>query len=207
MHPADNRALHHHLYIASMARDFTTIVSGLPRSGTSMAMQMIVAGGIAPLTDAARTADDDNPRGYYELDRVKQLASDKSWLDEARGKVVKVIHMLVAQLPDDRAYRVVFLDRDLREVVQSQSTMLARNAKIGATIPADRLMSIYDAQLKQVHTWLSARSNFGVLVVKHADLMSDGATQARRMNAFLGGDLNEAAMANAIDPSLHRNKV
>ena len=85
--------------------------------------------------------------------------------------------------------------------------MLARNAKIGATIPADRLMSIYDAQLKQVHTWLSARSNFGGLVVKHADLMSDGATQARRMNAFLGGDLNEAAMANAIDPSLHRNKV
>lgn len=190
-----------------MARDFTTIVSGLPRSGTSMAMQMIVAGGIAPLTDAARTADDDNPRGYYELERVKQLASDKSWLDDARGKVVKVIHMLVAQLPDDRAYRVVFLDRDLREVVQSQSTMLARNDKIGATIPADRLMSIYDAQLKQVHTWLSARSNFGVLVVKHADLMSDGATQARRMNAFLGGDLNEAAMANAIDPSLHRNKV
>ncbi len=194
-------------YIALMARDFTTIVSGLPRSGTSMVMQMIVAGGIAPLTDATRIADDDNPRGYYELERVKQLASDKSWLDDARGKVVKVIHMLVAELPDDRAYRVVFLDRDLREVVQSQSTMLARNAKTGATISADRLMSIYDAQLKQVHTWLKARSNFSVLVVKHADLMQDGTTQAQRMKAFLGGDLDEVAMASAIDPSLHRNKV
>jgi len=190
-----------------MSRDFTTIVSGLPRSGTSMAMQMIVAGGIPPLTDELRAADADNPRGYYELERVKSLRTDKAWLDGARGKVVKVIHMLVPELPDDRAYRVVFLDRDLREVVKSQSTMLARNAKAGGALPPERLMAIYDAQLKQVHAWLAARPNFQVLAIKHAELIRDAATQAQAMREFLGGNLDATAMTAAVDPSLYRNRA
>ena len=188
-------------------RDFVTIVSGLPRSGTSMAMQMVVAGGIPPVTDGLRAADADNPRGYFEFERVKQLKSDKAWLDDARGHVVKVIHMLVTELPDDRPYRVVFLDRDLREVVKSQSTMLARNAKAGGALPSERLMAVYEAQLKQVHAWLAARRNFAVLSVKHADLIRDASGQARAMNAFLGGGLDEAAMASAVDPTLHRNRA
>jgi hypothetical protein len=188
-------------------RDFVTIVSGLPRSGTSMAMQMIVAGGIPPVTDGLRAADADNPRGYFEFERVKQLKSDKAWLDDARGHVVKVIHMLVTELPDDRPYRVVFLDRDLREVVKSQSTMLARSAKSGGALPPERLMAVYDAQLKQVHAWLAARPNFAVMTVRHADLIRDASGQARAMNAFLGGGLDEAAMAAAVDPSLHRNRA
>ena len=183
-------------------RDFVTVVSGLPRSGTSMAMQMVVAGGIAPVTDGLRAADADNPRGYFEFERVKQLRTDKAWLDEARGKVVKV-----TELPDDRPYRVVFLDRDLREVVKSQSTMLARNAKSGGALPPERLMAVYDAQLKQVHAWLAARPNFAVMPVRHADLIRDAAGQARAMNAFLGGGLDEAAMMAAVDPSLHRNRA
>lgn len=188
-------------------RDFTTIVSGLPRSGTSMAMQMIVAGGIPPMTDGLRAADADNPRGYFEFERVKQLRTDKAWLDEARGKVVKVIHMLVTELPDDRPYRVVFLDRDLREVVKSQSTMLARNAKAGGALAPERLMAVYETQLKQVQAWLAARPNFAVLSMKHADLIRDAAGQARAINAFLGGGLDESAMAAAVDPSLHRNRA
>ena len=188
-------------------RDFVTVVSGLPRSGTSMAMQMIVAGGIAPVTDNLRVPDADNPRGYYEFERVKSLRTDKAWIDDARGKVVKVIHMLVPELPDDRAYRVVFLDRDLREVVKSQSTMLARGAKAGGALPPERLMAIYDQQLKQVHAWLAARPNFRVLSVRHADFMRDAAMQAKAMNEFLGGDLDIAAMTAAVDPSLHRNKA
>ena len=107
-------------------------------------MQMIVAGGIAPVTDELRAADADNPRGYFEFERVKNLRADKAWVDDARGKVVKVIHMLVPELPDDRAYRVVFLERDLREVVKSQSTMLARNAKAGGGLPPERLIAIYE---------------------------------------------------------------
>ena len=190
-----------------MARDFTTIVSGLPRSGTSMAMQMVVAGGIAPVTDELRAPDADNPRGYFEFERVKSLRTDKAWIDGARGKVVKVIHMLVPELPDDRAYRVVFLERDLREVVKSQSTMLARSAKAGGALPPERLMAIYQQQLAQVHAWLAARPNFRVLPVRHADFMRDAAAQARAINEFLGGDLDVAAMTAAVDPSLHRNKA
>ena len=192
-------------------RDFITVVSGLPRSGTSMAMQMIVAGGIAPLTDGVRTADDDNPRGYFEFERVKSLRTDKAWLDDARGKVVKVIHMLVPELPDDRAYRVVFLDRDVREVVKSQSTMLSRSGKSGGGLPPDRLASIYTQQLAQVHAWLAARPNLSVLAVRHADLIHDARAQAARIAEFLqasnGLTLDVDAMSGAVDPSLHRNRA
>ncbi len=171
-----------------------------------MAMQMIVAGGIPPITDSLRAPDEDNPRGYFEFERVKSLRTDKAWLDDARGKVVKVIHMLLTELPDDRPYRVVFLDRDVREVVKSQATMLARSGKAGGGLPPDRLAAIFTQQLAQVHAWLAARPNFRVLMVRHADLIDDASSRARELNMFLGGALHESAMAAAVDPTLHRNR-
>lgn len=184
-----------------------TVVSGLPRSGTSLAMQMIHAGGIPALTDGQRTSDDSNPRGYFELERVKQLKQDKSWLDEAAGKVVKVIHLLLAELPDDRPYRVVFMQRDLREVVQSQATMLARSGRAGGQLAPERLIAVYEQQLKTVEQWLAARPNFSVLRVPYAQLVSDPAGVVPAVNAFLGGNLDEARMRAAVDPGLHRNKA
>ena len=184
-----------------------TVVSGLPRSGTSLAMQMIHAGGIPALTDGQRTSDDSNPRGYFELERVKQLKQDKSWLDEAAGKVVKVIHLLLAELPDDRPYRVVFMQRDLREVVQSQATMLARSGRAGGQLPPERLIAVYEQQLKTVEQWLAARPNFSVLRVPYAQLVSDPSGVVPTVNAFLGGTLDEARMRAAVDPGLHRNKA
>ena len=184
-----------------------TVVSGLPRSGTSLAMQMIHAGGIPALTDGQRTSDDSNPRGYFELERVKQLKQDKSWLDEAAGKVVKVIHLLLAELPDDRPYRVVFMQRDLREVVQSQATMLARSGRPGGQLAPERLIAVYEQQLKTVEQWLAVRPNFSVLRVPYAQLVSDPAGVVPTVNAFLGGTLDEARMRAAVDPGLHRNKA
>ena len=184
-----------------------TVVSGLPRSGTSLAMQMIHAGGIPALTDGQRTSDDSNPRGYFELERVKQLKQDKSWLDDAAGKVVKVIHLLLAELPDDRPYRVVFMQRDLREVVQSQATMLARSGRTGGQLAPERLIAVYEQQLKTVEQWLAARPNFSVLRVPYAQLVSDPAVVVPTVNAFLGGTLDEARMRAAVDPRLHRNKA
>lgn len=184
-----------------------TVVSGLPRSGTSLAMQMIHAGGIPALTDGQRTSDDSNPRGYFELERVKQLKQDKSWLDEAAGKVVKVIHLLLAELPDDRPYRVVFMQRDLREVVQSQATMLARSGRAGGQLAPERLIAVYEQQLKTVEQWLAARPNFSVLRVPYAQLVSDPSGVVPTVNAFLGGTLDEARMRAAVDPGLHRNKA
>lgn len=170
-------------------------------------MQMLHAGGVPILTDAQRAADEDNPRGYFEFERVKQLRTDKGWLDEAAGKAVKIIHLLLMELPCNRPYRVVFMHRDLREVVKSQATMLARNARAGAPLPPDRLMAIYQQQLATVQRWLAERPNFALLDVQHADLIRDGQAQARRINAFLGGMLDEQAMAAAVDPSLHRNRA
>jgi hypothetical protein len=184
-----------------------TVVSGLPRSGTSLAMQMIHAGGIPALTDGQRTSDDSNPRGYFELERVKQLKQDKSWLDDAAGKVVKVIHLLLAELPDDRPYRVVFMQRDLREVVQSQATMLARSGRTGGQLPPERLIAVYEQQLKTVEQWLAARPNFSVLRVPYAQLVSDPSGVVPTVNAFLGGTLDEARMRAAVDPGLHRNRA
>jgi hypothetical protein len=188
-------------------RDFVTVVSGLPRSGTSMAMQMVVAGGVPPVTDGLRAADADNPRGYFEFERVKQLRNDRAWLDGAEGKVVKVIHLLLTELPDDRPYRVVFMQRELGEVVRSQATMLARSGRAGGQLAPERLMAVYAQQLAAVDAWLAARPNFQVLKVPYAQMVADPATHAAAVNRFLGGTLDETGMRAAVDPSLHRNRT
>src|SRR5262245_30589474 len=109
-----------------MISDVVTIVSGLPRSGTSMMMKMLEAGGLDPVTDNIRTADEDNPKGYYELEKVMELKNDKSWVPDAKGKVIKVISALLQDLPGDHAYRVVFMQRNMHEVLASQRQMLIR---------------------------------------------------------------------------------
>jgi hypothetical protein len=121
--------------------------------------------------------------------------------------VVKVIHMLLAELPDDRPYRVIFMERDVREVVKSQSTMLARSGRTGAQLPPERLMAIYEQQLKVVEQWLAARPNFQVLRIPYAALVANPQAFVPQINAFLGGTLNEQLMCAAVDPSLHRNKA
>jgi LPS sulfotransferase NodH len=187
-------------------REPVYVVSGLPRSGTSLAMQMLHAGGIPAVTDGLRAQDDDNPRGYFEFERVKQLRSDKAWLDDAAGKAVKVIHFLLMELPDDRPYRVVFMQRDLREVVKSQSTMLARSGRAGGGLPPERLMAVYEQQLKAVDAWLAARQGFKVLRVPYAGLVRDPGEWVPTVAAFVGRTVDQAAMRAAVDPSLHRNR-
>jgi hypothetical protein len=182
------------------------VVSGLPRSGTSLAMQMIHAGGVEAVTDGQRTSDEDNPRGYFEFERVKQLRNDRAWLDDAEGKVVKVIHLLLMELPDDRPYRVVFMQRDIGEVIRSQATMLSRSGRLGGQLPPDRLKAVYGQQLATVDAWLAARTNFHVLRVPYSQLVSDPARHATAVNEFLGGGLDESRMCAAVDPSLHRNR-
>jgi hypothetical protein len=182
-----------------------TVVSGLPRSGTSMLMQMLDAGGLPPFTDAERAPDASNPRGYYEHERVKALARDNSWLAEAEGHVVKVIAQLLGHLPDGFDYRVAFLERDLDEVLASQAAMLQRLGRPGAE--PDVLRPIFERQLAGAQRWLDAHPRATVLYVRHGDVVADPAEQAARLNAFLGGDLDQAAMAAAVDPALHRQRT
>ena len=190
-----------------MTPDAVTVVSGLPRSGTSLMMKVLKAGGMPVLTDAARAADDDNPRGYFEFEPVKLTKQDPSWLAAAGGKVVKMVHLLLPDLPPAYAYRVVLMRRDLAEVLASQRKMLDRHGRRGAALPDDQLSRLYTGQLTRVKGWLASQPNFAVLEVSYNDLVSDPAGQAGAVNAFLGGTLNEAAMAAAVDPSLYRNRV
>jgi hypothetical protein len=189
-----------------MSDDVITIVSGLPRTGTSLMMQMIHAGGITALTDSIRARDEDNPKGYFEFEAVKRTKKDGSWLAEAGGRVVKMVHILLYDLPADRSYRVVFMRRDLREVVRSQGVMLERRGTDGAGLTDEQLIKAYEGQLTKVERWLDQRSNFAVHFVSYNDLMGDPSPTIEAVNAFLGGGLDAGAMLACVDPSLYRQR-
>ncbi|HWN66116.1 MAG TPA: sulfotransferase domain-containing protein [Haliangium sp.] len=185
------------------------IVSGLPRSGTSMMMQMLHRGGLPVLTDAIRSADEDNPRGYFELERVKQTKDDPSWLDEAQGKVVKLISRLLLELPapapDRVRYKVIFMRRDLDEVLRSQKKMLERRGE-DTTQDDEQIKELFVAHLEEIETWLRGRSDIDVLFVSYGRMVTDPRPGAERINRFLDGVLDIEAMLSEVDPDLYRNR-
>jgi hypothetical protein len=188
-----------------------TIVSGLPRSGTSVMMQMLVAGGIPPLTDDIRKPDADNPRGYFEFERAKQIKADKAWLADAEGKVVKMVHLLLPDLPPDgdRRYDIVFMRRDLAEVVRSQGVMLARVGKPGGNIAAEPLIAVYRQQIDRVLKHLAGRSGVRLIEINYNDLVRSPGPTAEKVAEFLhpsGRTMDVGAMARAVDPALYRNR-
>jgi hypothetical protein len=173
-----------------MSHNFVTIVSGLPRSGTSLMMQMLAAGGMQVLTDGRRAADQHNPRGYFELEAVKHTRTDHSWLAQAEGKAVKVVHLLLPHLPSDREYRVIFMHRNLTEVFASQRAMLQQQGRPVATLPDSKLGEIFEKQLAEVRQWLSQNPNFQVLNLRHRNVIEMPLTVAQQITAFLGGDFD-----------------
>jgi hypothetical protein len=189
-----------------MHADFVTIVSGLPRSGTSMMMRMLEAGGMPVLTDQLRAADIDNPRGYYELEAVKKTKDDPSWLAQAPGKAVKMVYQLLYALPKDYEFRVVFMQRDLGEVLQSQRKMLVRLGKTDDDVSDATMARIFQDQVRQCLDWLRERPNFQYLEVPYNALVSEPARPLAEINQFLGGGLDVAAMAAVVEPELYRNR-
>lgn len=181
-----------------------TIVSGLPRSGTSLTMQMLAAGGMSALTDGERQPDTDNPRGYYEWERIKQLPQDPNCIAAAEGKVVKVISQLLMALPAGRDYRVIFLERPLPEVVASQSEMIRRRGTLGAGLTDSALMAGLQAHLNQVNAWLRGRADIHLHRVQYHDLLRDPLRISEEIQRFLDRPLNAHAMAQQVDPSLYR---
>lgn len=185
------------------------VVSGLPRSGTSMMMRMLEAGGIEPFTDGERTADIDNPEGYYEYERVKDLEKDpdRSWVRQARGRALKVISFLLRHLPDDNAYRVVYMRRHLDEVLKSQDKMLDRlgNAAPGGSLEA--MKEAYRNDIVAARLLARRQPNVEWLEVHYRRAIEDPAGTARAVNRFLGGHLDEAAMAAAVNEQLYRNRA
>jgi predicted AlkP superfamily phosphohydrolase/phosphomutase/tetratricopeptide (TPR) repeat protein len=192
------------------------VVSGLPRSGTSMMMQMLSAGGIAPLTDGERTADGDNPKGYFEYEPAKRLMTDRTWLPAADGKAVKIIAQLLPYLPPKpHQFKVIFMERDLDEVAASQDVMLANLDKQGARLPKDKLKQAYAGQIAGLKRLLGQHGSVATLWLNHAEVLAEPEKMARRVALFLGPvggplgnePLDEHAMAAVVDPSLHRQRV
>ena len=186
---------------------FITIVSGLPRSGTSMMMKMVDAGGIPPLTDELRVADEDNPKGYYEFERVKQMdKGDTAWVPEARGKAVKVISALLKYLPTTEQYRVIFIRRNIDEILASQRKMLIHRGEDPDKQDDAQMKLLFEKHVRSVEEWLASRPNVRTLYVHYSDMLGTPRPQIERVNAFLGGKLDTARMAEVVDPSLYRNR-
>lgn len=184
------------------------IVSGLPRSGTSMAMKMLEAGGLKPSMDGVREADEDNPKGYYELEQVKDLdkGGDKSWLRAHRGSVVKIISFLLEHLPEDNNYRIIFMRRNLDEILASQNKMLVRRGEPNET-EDDRMKDLYKMHLRRVKYLMENRPGISYMDVPYSEAVSDPALQAARINEFLGGRLNADRMKGVADQDLYRNRA
>src|SRR6516164_7045044 len=169
------------------------VVSGLPRSGTSLMMQMLDNGGVEVVTDHVRAADTDNPRGYYEFERVKKIKQDASWLPEARGKAVKMVSQLLYDLAAGKKYRIIFLERDLDEVLVSQEKMLERLGR--PTAPREAMKQSFLVHLERLKEWLRRRPNVEVLRVGYVDLLERPVEEAQRVSGFLGGAADVERMA------------
>ena len=197
-----------HLYRKIRFGKPIVVVSGLPRSGTSMTMKMLLEGGLELVTDGIRTADDNNPKGYYELETVKELgkATDLSWLHDARGKAIKVISYLLRFMPQTLNYRVIFMHRNVHEVIASQNKMLEQRGESNETSD-DRVVTLFEQELKKAKNLIAARSCFDAIDINHKDVLADPLQQADRINQFLGGRLDIERMAAAVDPALYRTRA
>ena len=186
---------------------FITIVSGLPRSGTSLMMSMLAAGGIEVLTDQLRIADDDNPVGYFELEEVKKLIKgEHSWLARSNGKAVKVISTLLPYLPDEYRYRIIFMRRAIEEVLASQRTMLINRGENPDKISDDQMAEMFEKNLQQSERWINSQANATRININYKQLINNPGPLVAEINKFLGGGLDENKMLGVINPSLYRQR-
>jgi sulfotransferase family protein len=191
--------------MTATATGFLTIVSGLPRSGTSMMMRMLDGSGMPLLIDHIRQADEDNPNGYFEFEAVKKTKVDASWLEESEGKAVKMVYRLLYDLPTNRSYRVLFMRRKLEEVLASQRVMLERKA-MSADTSDEQMKELFASELDAFYKWVAGQQHINLIDVDYNRLQADPLAELQRVNKFLGGELDVEAMASVIDSSLYRNR-
>lgn len=171
-----------------------------------MMMRMLEAAGLEILSDGLRAADEDNPKGYYEFERVRKLENDQDWLPQAEGKVVKVVSALLRHLPSPWRYRVIFVEREMAEVLASQKQMLLRRGERTDTISDEKMAASFEKHVDKVREWLGRQPNFEVLWVSHRSVLEAPREAAARVAAFLGQELDVERMAAAVDRSLYRQR-
>lgn len=188
------------------AYEGVVVVSGLPRSGTSMLMRMLAAGGLPPLSDGDRPADASNPHGYFEYAPVKRAREDASWLPLAQGRAVKIVSFLAPFLPPDPPCRVIHMRRPLDEVLASQAAMLRRKGIAAVEEDEAPLRAACARAESAAAAYWAARPATDVLWLPHGAVIAEPAWAARQLAGYLGGGLDCAAMAAAVDPALHRER-
>jgi hypothetical protein len=186
--------------------EIITIVSGLPRSGTSMMMQILIAGGMKVVTDHIREADDDNPRGYFELEKVKKIKEDCSWLKDCNGKAFKMVSPLLEYLPNNLTYKIIFMKRKMEELLASQKQMLNRLGQVEEDISDEKMASRFKDHLKKVEDWLQEQNNMDVVYMDYNDVIKYPEKNVRIINRFLNNKLIYDKMVNVIDKSLYRQR-
>jgi len=189
-----------------MDKKTITIVSGLPRSGTSMMMGMLEAGGMGIMTDTIREADEDNPKGYFELEQVKQLETDSVWLKNAQGKVVKIISTFLRHLPSDYNYRIIFMLRNMQEILNSQKQMLLRRSEATDKIKDEEMGRIFSAHLKKMQQELPQQPNVEALFINYNKVIKEPTKHIKEINYFLGNILDENNMQSVISKRLYRQQ-
>jgi hypothetical protein len=170
-----------------------------------MMMSILTAGGIQALTDGQRTPDESNPKGYFELEKVKSLGRDSSFLFDAVGKVVKIVSPLLKHLSPQYRYRVIFMERNIREILASQRQMMIKQ---GELVPDDdeKMAAIYARHLHDVKSWLAAQPNIAVIYISYNEVLKTPAANVESINRFLGSELDQTAMLAAVDRSLYRQR-
>jgi len=191
------------------AKDFITVVSGLPRSGTSMMMSALRRGGMALQVDSIREPDMNNPKGYFEFERVKKLpVGDTEWLKSAEGKAVKIISALLEYLPETYPYRIVFMERDIDEILKSQKRMLARSGRDrGTSVSDENLHQYFLAHLEEVKLFLQKSDWLKVITVSYNDVLRNPESEFKRVAQFLDNVVDPALMVEVVDPDLYREKI
>ena len=191
-----------------LAEEYIILVSGLPRSGTSMMMKMLAAGGIAVVTDNFRQADEDNPKGYFELEKVKKLKDGETeWLANTKGKAVKTIAAHLEYLPVEFHYKVLFMHRDMMEILASQREMLLRRGEPADSVSDEKMAELFSKHLEKVVSWLSKQSNFQVLYLNYNEILANPQPITGQLVEFLDLKLDTNAMQKVVDPSLYRQRT
>jgi hypothetical protein len=183
------------------------IVSGLPRCGTSMMMQMLEAGGIQVITDHIRQADEDNPHGYYEFEKVKKIKEDSSWLDGCHGKVFKMVSALLYYLPNSKEYKIVFMKRKMDEMLASQNTMLQRQGRNDAVVSDEEMAKKLDKHLLKIETWLAKQRNFKVIYINYNSVIENALENAKNVAFFLNLPMDIDKSVKVVESSLYRQKT
>ena len=182
------------------------IVSGLPRTGTSLMMKMLEAGGLSVVTDDIRSADTDNPKGYYELEKVKNIFNDNDWLKTIKGRSIKMVSQLLLKIPKENTYKIIFMKRDLKEVIMSQKKMLINRKKKLPLVNDDTLEKFYLNHLNKITSFIDQSSNIDVRYIYFNKLMKSPLSELRKLQNDFINNINMDNMIKMIDTSLYRNR-